>query len=111
MRRKSKEDVGYRDIYVALDGEQIAILHAGDEVSREVEPGPHRLRAHNTLFRKTVDVTLGPGEHATFNVVNRAGFGTYSVLAFFLGRRTVVSDPRARGGEWLRRWTPSWPCS
>lgn len=85
VRRKSREDVGYRDIYVALDGKQIAILHAGDEVSRDVKPGPHRLKAHNTLFRKTADVTLGPGERATFNVVNKAGFGTYSVFAFFLG--------------------------
>jgi hypothetical protein len=85
VRRKSREDVGYRDIYVDLDGEQIAILHAGDEVSREVKPGPHRLRAHNTLFRKTLDVTLAPGEHATFSAINKAGFGTYSVFAFFLG--------------------------
>ena len=85
VRRKSKEDVGYRDIYVDLDGEQIAILHAGDEVTREVKPGHHRLKAHNTLFRKTLDMNLAPGEHATFSVVNKAGFGTYSVLAFFLG--------------------------
>lgn len=85
VRRTSKEDVGYRDIYVDLDGQRIAILHAGDEVSRDVKPGRHRLRAHNTLFRKTLDVTLAPGEHATFRVVNKAGFGTYSVFAFFLG--------------------------
>jgi hypothetical protein len=85
VRRNAKEDVGYRDIYVDLDGEQIAILHAGDEVSRDVKPGPHRLKAHNTLFRRTLDVTLAPGEHATFRVINRAGFGTYSVFAFFLG--------------------------
>ena len=85
VRRQSKEDVGYRDIYVDLDGEQIAILHAGDEVTREVKPGHHRLKAHNTLFRKTLDMNLAPGEHATFTVINKAGFGTYSVLAFFLG--------------------------
>jgi hypothetical protein len=85
IRRKSRDDVGYRDIYVAIDGEEIAILHAGEEVSRDVKPGRHRLKAHNTLFRKTLDVNLSPGEHATFTVVNKAGFGTYSVLAFFLG--------------------------
>jgi hypothetical protein len=85
VRRQSKEDVGYRDIYVDLDDERIAILHAGDEVTREVKPGHHRLKAHNTLFRKTLDMNLAPGEHATFSVVNKAGFGTYSVLAFFLG--------------------------
>ena len=85
VKRTSKEDVGYRDIYVDLDGEQIAILHAGDEVTREVKPGRHRLKAHNTLFRKSLDMNLSPGEHATFTVINKAGFGTYSVLAFFLG--------------------------
>jgi hypothetical protein len=85
VRRKSNQDVGYRDIYVDLDGAQMAILHAGDEVSRDVKPGPHRLKAHNTLFRKALDVTLAPGEHATFTVINKAGFGTYSVFAFFLG--------------------------
>jgi hypothetical protein len=85
VRRQSKQDIGYRDIYVMLDTEEIAILHAGDEVTREVQPGPHRLKVHNTLFRKTLDVTLAPGEHATFRVINRAGFGTYSVFAFFVG--------------------------
>jgi len=85
VRRQSKEDVGYRDIYIDLDDEQIAILHAGDEVTREVKPGHHRLKAHNTLFRKTLDMNLSPGEHATFTVINKAGFLTYSVLAFFLG--------------------------
>jgi hypothetical protein len=85
VRRQSKEDVGYRDIYIDLDGERIAILHAGDEVTREVTPGHHRLKAHNTLFRKTLDMNLSPGEHATFTVINKAGFLTYSVLAFFLG--------------------------
>jgi hypothetical protein len=85
VRRQSRQDIGYRDIYVTIDTEEVAILHAGDEVSREVPPGPHRLKVHNTLFRKMLDVTLGPGEHATFRVINRAGFGTYSVFAFFIG--------------------------
>lgn len=85
VRRQSREDVGYRDIYVSIDGEDVAILHAGDEVTREVSPGPHRLRVHNTLFRKTVDLKLNVGDHVTFTAINRAGFGTYSVLAFFIG--------------------------
>lgn len=85
IRRTSRLDVGYRDIYVSIDDEEAVILHAGDAVTREVKPGPHRLKAHNTLFRKTLDVTLGVGEHATFTAINKAGFGTYSVFAFFLG--------------------------
>jgi hypothetical protein len=85
VRRQSRQDVGYREIYVSLDDEQIAILRHGEEVTREVAPGPHRLKAHNTLFRKTLDFTLNVGEHATFAAINRAGWGTYSVLAFFIG--------------------------
>ena len=85
IRRQSKHDVGYRDIYIAVDDKQAGILHAGEQLSIEVKPGSHRIKAHNTLFRKHLDVTLAPGEHATFSVINKAGFGTYSVLAFFMG--------------------------
>ena len=85
MRRQSRRDVGYREIYVSLDGEEIAILRHGEEVTREVKPGAHQLKAHNTLFRKTLDFNLNVGEHAIFVAINRAGFGTYSVLAFFIG--------------------------
>jgi hypothetical protein len=85
VRRQSPDDVGYREIYVSLDGETIATLQHGDVVTRETTPGPHRLQAHNTLFRKTIDFTLAVSEHASFMTINRAGFGTYSMLAFFLG--------------------------
>ena len=85
VRRQSKEDVGYREIYVSLDGESLGILRHGDVITRETTPGRHRLQAHNTLFWKTLEFTLGVDEHASFIAVNRAGFGTYSVLAFFIG--------------------------
>jgi hypothetical protein len=85
VRRQSKEDVGYREIFVSLDGESIGILQHGQVITRETTPGPHRLRAHNTLFWKTLEITLEVDEHARFIAINRAGFGTYSVLAFFMG--------------------------
>ena len=85
IRRKSKEDVGYREVFVSLDGERLGILQHGDEITRDIEPGTHRVQAHNTLFWKTLEFTLGVGEHASFAAVNRAGWGTYSVWAFFLG--------------------------
>jgi hypothetical protein len=85
VRRQSKEDVGYREIYVSLDGESLGILRHGDTLTRETTPGPHRLQAHNTLFWKTLEFTLAVDEHARFIAINRAGFGTYSVLAFFIG--------------------------
>ena len=85
VRRQSRADVGYREIFVSLDDQDLAILRHGEEVTREVAPGAHRLKAHNTLFRKTLDFTVNVGEHASFIAINRAGFGTYSVLAFFIG--------------------------
>lgn len=85
VRRQSKEDVGYREIYVSLDGESLGILRHGDVITRETTPGAHRLQAHNTLFWKTLEFTLAVGDHASFIAVNRAGWGTYSVLAFFIG--------------------------
>jgi hypothetical protein len=85
VRRQSPDDVGYREIFVSLDGESLGVLHHGDTITKETTPGAHRLRAHNTLFWKTLDITLVAGEHARFMAVNRAGWGTYSVLAFFIG--------------------------
>ena len=58
VRRQSRNDVYMKDIYVSLDGESIAMLDRGQEVSREVAPGRHRLRVHNTLFWRTLDFTV-----------------------------------------------------
>lgn len=85
IRRQAKRDVGYREIFISLDGELIAVLNHGDVITREITPGTHRIQANNTLFWKTIEFSLGAGEHASFVAVNRAGFGTYSVLAFFIG--------------------------
>ena len=80
IRRKDPADVRDRQIVVSMDGQSLATLLFGNEVSRDVDSGEHRLRAHNTLFWKTIDLSLAPGEHAVFRVVNRAGMGTFSLL-------------------------------
>lgn len=85
VRRISKEDVGYREIFIALNGQSIGYLAHGDELTREVPPGTHTLKAHNTLFSKTVTFTVGAGDHASFIAINKAGRGTYSVWALFFG--------------------------
>ena len=80
VTRKDSRDVQDRQIVVSLDGEPLATLLYGKEVIREVPAGRHRLRAHNTLFWKTIDFDLAPGEAARFRVINRAGAGTFSML-------------------------------
>ena len=80
VARRSPDDAGVREIYVSVDGEEIAVLKNGEAVTRELPAGPHRLRAHNTLFWKTLDVVLQPGEHARFKAVNRAGWAAFGFL-------------------------------
>ena len=80
ITRKAADDVRDRQIVVSIDGEKLGTLLFGQEASREIAPGPHRIKAHNTLFWKNLDVDLQPGEHARFTVSNRAGHGTLSLL-------------------------------
>jgi hypothetical protein len=78
--RRDRRDIRDRQIVVSIDGEAFATLLYGEAATREVAPGTHRLRAHNTLFWKTRHIELQPGEEARFVVVNHAGAGTFSLL-------------------------------
>jgi hypothetical protein len=80
VSRKHEDDVRDRQIVISIDGEKVATLLFGQEVTRDLAPGSHRIKAHNTLFWKNLDVDLTPGEHARFSVVNRAGPGSLSML-------------------------------
>ncbi|NOT43031.1 MAG: hypothetical protein HOP14_00325 [Acidobacteria bacterium] len=82
VTRSEPDDTSQREIYVSLDGQELAILQYRDSVTREVPAGAHRLRAHNTLMWKTLDLDLQPGEHARFRVINKAGWGTYSLMVW-----------------------------
>jgi hypothetical protein len=65
---------------VVDDGEEIAKLPFGAEVTREVNAVPHRLKAHNTLFWKTHDILFAPGDHLHYTAINRPGWGTFTLL-------------------------------
>jgi hypothetical protein len=82
--RESQEDAGYREVFVSIDGESVAIMQFGETCTFEVKPGPHRIRAHNTLFWKTHHLVLRPGEHAKFIAINRTGTISFGLL-FMLG--------------------------
>ena len=83
VTRTSEQDFKQRQLIVHLDGQKLATLMFGDSVTRDLEPGPHRLRVSNTLVWKNVDFTLRPGEQAFFEVVNRTGAATYPMLMIF----------------------------
>ncbi len=94
--RTDSGDVRDRQIVVSVDGAPLGTLMYGESSTREVTPGPHRLRAHNTLFWKTLTVTIAAGEHARFAVVNRAGFGTYALLGLFGAGPLYLTFERAK---------------
>ena len=82
VSRTAPEDVGFREVFISVDGKDVAMLRFGDTITHELAAGPHRIQAHNTLFWKTRDVVLQPGEHARFTAINRAGWGTFGFMVF-----------------------------
>ena len=80
VTRTSQEDFKSRQLIVWIDGERAADLLFGDSVTRELEPGPHRIRISNTLVWKTVHFTLTPGERAFYEAINRPGWGSLPLL-------------------------------
>ena len=80
VSRRSPNDAGVREIFVSVDGETIGVLKHGEAITHELPAGPHRIRAHNTLYWKTHDVVLQPGEHARFKAINRAGWAVFGFL-------------------------------
>jgi hypothetical protein len=81
VTRQLPIDVRDRQIIVTLDGKPLDTLLFGDTVTREIEPGHHWIRANNTLVWKTLEFNAKPGDHISFVTANRAGFGTFGLLA------------------------------
>ena len=50
VSRQSPDDAGIREIFVSVDSEQIGILKNGEAVTHDLPAGPHKIRAHYTLF-------------------------------------------------------------
>jgi hypothetical protein len=95
VSRNANEDVGFREVFIQVDGKDLAMLRFGDTISHELPAGPHRIRAHNTLFWKTHDVVLQPGEHARFVAINRAGWGTFGMLMMLGAAPVYLTFERA----------------
>ena len=81
ITRTNPADVAQRQIIVSIDGGPKKTLLFGDTATFEVEPGPHKLRAHNTLVWKNVRFEAAAGEKMTFMVTNKASRWTLGFLA------------------------------
>lgn len=82
VRRTADDDVQDRQVYLSIDGEDWVTLLYGQEVSRELSPGRHTLKANNTLVRKTVAFDARPGEHVRFQCINKAHWTGMLFMAF-----------------------------
>jgi len=87
LSRTSPDDIGVREIYVSIDGQAAGVLRPGDVITRLVPPGRHVVKATNTLFRRTRECDLAPGETAEFLGINKAGGGSMvmAILMAVLG--------------------------
>jgi hypothetical protein len=81
LSRTASKDVGIRQVFVAVDGKDVAVLVHGQTATVDVEPGPHKMRIHNTLVWKTVTFDASAGEEIRYDIINRAGFGTMALVA------------------------------
>ena len=80
VTRTSEADFKSRQLLVWIDGERVATLLWGDSITKDLLPGPHRIRVSNTLVWKTVECVLVPGQQAYFEAVNRTGVGTIAMM-------------------------------
>ena len=82
VRRTARDDVQDRQVYLTLDGEEWGTIFYGKEITREVAPGRHTLKANNTLVRKSVVFDVKPGEHVRYQCINKAHWTAMMFMAF-----------------------------
>ena len=85
VSRSSASDFQDRQVFLYVDGELWGKVKYGRPVTREIPPGPHKIRAFNTLFSHTIDIHAVPGEHVKLRCTNglaKAGLLTFILLHF-----------------------------
>jgi hypothetical protein len=82
VSRRSKRDAQQRQIFLSLDGERLGDLVFGEEVTRDIAPGHHVLKANNTMVWKTFEFDAVPGEDIRISAVNYSGKGFWTLMLF-----------------------------
>ena len=82
ITRRQARDIRQRQVFIALDDQRIGDLVFGEEIVREIAPGPHTLKANNTMIWKTVKFEAAAGEEVRFSAVNFSGRGFWILMAF-----------------------------
>lgn len=82
VTRREPRDVRQRQVFLSIDDEPLGDLVFGEEISKEIAPGPHVLKANNTMVWKTVKFDARAGEAVRFSAVNYSGRGFWILMAF-----------------------------
>ena len=80
--RNHPEDIQDRPVFLWVDGEKWdGVLRYGKSFTRELAPGRHVVKAHNTLFGHTMEFDAAEGETVRFRCENGlTGGGMLMVL-------------------------------
>ena len=83
--RDHPQDVQDRPVYLWIDGEKWdGVLRYGKTFTRELAPGPHTVKAHNTLFGQTIAFDAAQGETVRYRCENGLSPGGI-VMTLFMG--------------------------
>ena len=82
ITRDHPHDIQDRPVYLCIDGVKWdGVLKYGTTFTRELAPGPHIVKAHNTLFSHKVELDAKAGETIRFRCENGlTGGGMIMVL-------------------------------
>ena len=99
ITRDHPHDVQDRPVYLWVDGEKWeGVLRYGRVFEREIAPGHHTVKAHNTLFGQTAEFDAAAGETVRFRCENGlTGGGMVMVLmlgvAYLKVRLVRIAEP------------------
>ncbi len=82
ISRNSPNDFQDRQVYLFVDDEPWGKVKYGRPVTREIEPGRHRIRAFNTLFSHTIEIDAVPGEHVRLRCSNAMPTAGWLMMIF-----------------------------
>ena len=80
--RDSDNDCQDRQVYIYVDGECWGKVRYGRPMTRALAPGPHTVRAFNTLLSHTLAIVVAPGEQARLRCTNGLPRIGWLMLAF-----------------------------
>lgn len=79
---------------IVVDERRVALLAPGQSATVALEPGEHRLRVGNTLFRATRAFEIAAGEHVAFEIRNRRNAFTEFFALLGAGMWSIAIDRR-----------------